>query len=129
MCVEEGKRMTTAIAPSSSSSTSQPADRLTTTIVEEPDGRVVVRATGFLDVYTASGFRQQLDRRVGDCDVLLDLTGVIFIDAAGIGLLLSIANRIGRHGCRVAVLCTEAIAGAVGVAGLNGTVSLVHRTP
>lgn len=96
--------------------------------MDEADGHVVVRATGFLDVYTAAEFRQQMDRRIGDCDVLLDLTGVIFIDAAGIGLLMSIANRIGRHGCRIAVICTEAIAGAVRLAGLHGTVSVAHRS-
>jgi anti-sigma B factor antagonist len=115
------------IAPPRDFDARQPAKRLSTTIIDEHAGRTLVRAAGFLDVYTAPEFRAELELRVGDRDVLIDMTGIVFIDAAGIGLLMSIVGRLHRHGCRVAFVCNETIAGAVQLAGVDGAVSVCQR--
>lgn len=114
------------IAPTRDFDSDQPAKRLSTTIIDDHATRTLVRVAGFLDVYTAPELRFDLER-VGDRDMLIDMTGVVFIDAAGIGLLMSIVGRLHRHGCRVAFVCNETIAGAVELAGVDGAVSVASR--
>jgi anti-sigma B factor antagonist len=59
-------------------------------VTAEPleDG-IMVRATGEIDVATVDLLRRQLDTaREGSASVLLDLSGVTFIDSTGLQLLL-----------------------------------------
>lgn len=52
--------------------------------------RTVVHLEGDIDVYTAPTVREKLDEqiRAGRTDLVVDLTGVTFIDSTGLGVLV-----------------------------------------
>jgi anti-sigma B factor antagonist len=56
-----------------------------------PDGAVVMRLVGRLDLYSASDVKQQLTRAVaeGHRRLVVDLGEVTFIDSSGLGALIS----------------------------------------
>lgn len=56
----------------------------------------VVRAIGEIDVRTAPSLRHALDRAVleGSGDVVLDLSGVGFVDSSGLGVILGRYRRM-----------------------------------
>jgi anti-sigma B factor antagonist len=58
-------------------------------------GVLVLRVVGEIDLITVGGLREQLHQYLSsDCrGLVLDFTGVSFLAACGIGLLVEIANR------------------------------------
>ncbi len=73
--------------------------------VEQVHGRAIVTACGEVDVATAPVLRQALmkasgapDRDSGNHHVVVDLSGVTFLDACGLGVLLAAALRARRAG-------------------------------
>lgn len=67
--------------------------------VERLAGTAVVRVTGDLDVMTVPDFRLELHALLdGTADVAVDLSGVEFLDATGLGVLVGAHRRAGRHG-------------------------------
>ena len=64
--------------------------------VECRDAFFVVAATGELDVYTSPNLRQSLDSVLaeGAEKVVVDLTGLSFIDSSGLGVLVGTQKRI-----------------------------------
>jgi anti-sigma B factor antagonist len=57
----------------------------------------VVRVTGEIDVYTAPGLRDALNRPGSD-HVVADLRGVTFLDSTGLGVLVGALKRLQRRG-------------------------------
>lgn len=59
----------------------------------------ILGVEGELDLYTAADL-ERLIHELGDevTHLLVDLTGVTFIDSAGVGLLTQCAKRLGSHG-------------------------------
>lgn len=67
--------------------------------VERLTGSAVVRVTGDLDVTTVPDLRLELNALLdGTTDVTVDLSGVSFLDATGLGVLVGAHRRAGRHG-------------------------------
>lgn len=68
--------------------------------VSEVDGWVVLAITGELDVATAPRLRQEAIRVTsgGDHRIVLDLSGVGFLDSTGLGVIVGILKRIRTHG-------------------------------
>ena len=66
------------------------------TAIEEHDGTSVVRVSGELDVYTAVALRATLDGlAVGDTGrLVVDLTGLGFMDSSGLGVLIATKKRV-----------------------------------
>lgn len=67
----------------------------------EPGASVaVVRVEGEVDMAVAALFRAALEERIHPhCDLVVDLAGVTFLDAAGVGVLLEVegaAREVGR---------------------------------
>jgi len=64
--------------------------------VEERDGAVVVRLAGELDLYNAHAVREQLlaaaDR--GPERLVVDLSGLTFIDSTGLGVLIEARTHL-----------------------------------
>ena len=59
---------------------------------------ITVRAVGNLDIYTASELRQRLSRHdPAGGGVVLDVSAVTLVDSAGLGTLMSFANRARRR--------------------------------
>ncbi|MFC7331175.1 STAS domain-containing protein [Marinactinospora rubrisoli] len=96
--------------------------------VHGPDGRAVVVARGELDVATADALADALTTaadRTGR-DVTVDLSGVAFCDAAGLGGLVRAANHADRAGLRIVLRApTQRIARLLYVTGLSGRFRIV----
>ncbi len=62
-----------------------------------------VTLSGGLDVATVAETRLRLHEEVdaGTGDLLVDVSGVLTVDATGLGLLLGLHRRAGRHGRRL----------------------------
>ncbi len=72
------------------------------TIMHSVQGRVVrVVLKGDLDLKTADPLRDALNKlldRYRDCDLLLDLSEVQFVDSSGLGVLLGRYRRLSAQG-------------------------------
>lgn len=62
--------------------------------------RTVVHVTGEIDVYTAPVLREELATLVdgGHVDLVVDLTGVPFMDSTGLGVLVGALKKVKTHG-------------------------------
>lgn len=78
--------------------------------VQRQDGFFVVTATGELDVYTSAELRETLEGVLSDGaeHVVVDLTGLTFMDSSGLGLLVGTQKAIKElpHGS-FAVVCDD----------------------
>jgi anti-sigma B factor antagonist len=70
-----------------------------------PEGYAVCRPVGELESYTVSQFRQALSEVASSGYLLIDLSGVTFIDSAGLGALIGGIRHTRELGGQVAVAC------------------------
>src|SRR5439155_17542114 len=73
--------------------------------LEEGDGYTICRPIGELDAYTVGQFREALGELASRPKLLLDMSGVPFVDAAGLGALIRGIRRAREGGGDVAVCC------------------------
>ena len=68
--------------------------------VTQCDGWSVVAVTGELELATAPRLRQQVVGLIGSgrSNVVIDLTGVDFIDSVGLGVIVGALKRARTHG-------------------------------
>jgi anti-sigma B factor antagonist len=71
-------------------------------------GCTVCRPVGELDAFTVSQFRQTLAELASSARLLIDLSGVPFVDSAGLGALIGGIRRVRELGGDVAVACPRA---------------------
>jgi anti-sigma B factor antagonist len=93
------------------------------------DGRVVLAVRGEVDVYSAPAFRDRITELL-DVDPLLvlDLTGLGFIDSTGLGVLVAGRNRSLERGGAVAFVCTqERVLKLLRITGLDAVFD-IHAT-
>lgn len=76
--------------------------------VDAADGYTVCRPVGELDAFTVSQFRQALSELASSPRLLIDLSGVPFVDSAGLGALIGGIRRVRELGGEVAVSSTRA---------------------
>ena len=59
-------------------------------VENDPSGATVLRVSGRLDLLSASVLRDAVRRRIGqgDVNVVIDLSGVPYVDSSGIGALI-----------------------------------------
>lgn len=76
---------------------------LLTVSTSERDGWIVLALVGQLDVATAPNFRETLQETQyrGDGRVVLDLSGLEFLDSFGLGVLVGGVKRARSHGGRL----------------------------
>jgi anti-sigma B factor antagonist len=72
-------------------------------------GENVCTATGDLDASTAWRLRQVMAELASSALVLLDLSGVTFVDSAGLGALVGGIRRTREFGGDVAVVCNRPV--------------------
>lgn len=72
-----------------------------------PDGDVVCRPVGELEALTVGQFRQALADTASPGCLVIDLSGVPFIDSAGLGALIGGIRRTRERGGRVALACSR----------------------
>jgi len=76
--------------------------------VTEGEGYTLCRPVGELDAYTVSGFRDALGRLTSAQKLVIDLSGVPFLDSAGLGALIAGIRRTRESGGEVALACDRA---------------------
>jgi anti-sigma B factor antagonist len=71
--------------------------------------RTVVAVTGEIDVYTAPKLREQIVALVdeGQYRLVVDMSGVEFLDSTGLGVLVGGLKRVRAHDGSLALVCTE----------------------
>ena len=72
---------------------------------ETPDGFVICRPVGELDAFTVSQFRQALSELASSPRLVIDMSGIPFVDSAGLGALIGGIRRTRELGGDVAVAC------------------------
>jgi anti-anti-sigma factor len=92
-------------------------------------GRVVVRAVGELDLDSGDLLRTATLRALGDAgvDLVVDLSGVTFIDCAGLAALLSARREVREHGGDLRIAGPSALARRL--LGLTGLADLERADP
>jgi anti-sigma B factor antagonist len=72
-------------------------------------GVEVVAVSGEIDIASAPRLITALNDAVGNCEqpVIVDLTGVGFMDSTGLALLLNAHRRLARRGKGLAVVCAD----------------------
>jgi anti-sigma B factor antagonist len=72
-------------------------------------GRTVVAVAGEIDVYTAPKLREQIVALVDDghYDLIIDMSGVEFLDSTGLGVLVGGLKRVRAHDGSLALVCNE----------------------
>jgi anti-sigma B factor antagonist len=74
---------------------------------QTPDGYTICRPVGELDAFTVSQFRQALAEMASSHRLLIDMSGVPFVDSAGLGALIGGIRRARELGGDVAVACNR----------------------
>ena len=72
---------------------------------ETPDGLLICRPVGELDAFTVSQFRQALAELASSKRLVIDMSGIPFVDSAGLGALIGGIRRTRELGGDVAVAC------------------------
>ena len=75
--------------------------------LEDGDGYKVCRPIGELDAFTVSQFRAALAELASHPRLLIDMSGVPFVDSAGLGALIGGIRRARELGGDVAVCCNR----------------------
>lgn len=77
--------------------------------IDENPSHTVCRPHGELDAFTVSQFREALAELANRPRLVIDLSGVPFIDSAGLGALIGGIRRTREQGGDVAVSCTRPV--------------------
>jgi anti-sigma B factor antagonist len=74
---------------------------------QSDNGYTICRPLGELDAFTVSQFRQTLAELASSPRLLIDMSGVPFVDSAGLGALIGGIRRARELGGDVAVACNR----------------------
>lgn len=71
--------------------------------------QTIVHVEGEIDVYTAPALRERLDDEIdrGNHRLVVDLTGVTFMDSTGLGVLVGRLKQIRLHDGSMRLVCTH----------------------
>ncbi|MCC2335534.1 STAS domain-containing protein [Cellulomonas sp. zg-Y766] len=98
--------------------------------VEDVGTRAVVHVAGEIDVSSAVRLRERLSLLIAEqhTDLVVDLTGVTFMDSTGLGLLVGTLKRVRIAGGRlVLVVASERLLKVFRITGLT-QVFTIHDT-
>jgi len=96
--------------------------------VDLQEGAAVFHVRGEVTGATAAGLRLELRGAIGQPAVLLDLSGVQFIDSLGFGSLIWVLRKIHEHGGVVAISGADARRGVAAAMTGSGLDRLVFLT-
>jgi anti-sigma B factor antagonist len=88
----------------------------------------LVTLSGEVDVYTAPALRERLVEDIeGGCPmVVIDMSGVDFIDSSGLGVLVSALKRVSEAGITMRIVCdSEPVLKIFRITGLDKVFDLV----
>lgn len=88
-------------------------------------GYSLLRPEGELDAFTVAPFRRAMADMAGTGWLVIDLSGVVFVDSAGLGALISGIRRIRERGGEVVVACGRpGLSRVLESTGLNSVVAV-----
>jgi anti-anti-sigma factor len=91
---------------------------------DAPDGAVIVRVLGDLDLCSAAELRAVLDRLAATARLtILDLSATSFIDCSGLGVVLQAALRSGSGSFTVARERSAPVARLIDLVGVDAALS------
>lgn len=96
-------------------------------VVDNTEGHVLIRATGELDVSSSPNLQRTGEDSLADGHdvVLLDLSGIAFLDSSGLGALIALHRSAVAHGAQVAVVsASTAVRRVVDLTGVRHVVPL-----
>jgi len=73
--------------------------------VVREEAATICRPVGELDAFSVADFREHLGGLAGDAAVIIDLSGVPFMDSAGLGALIGGIRKIREAEGEVVVVC------------------------
>ena len=91
------------------------------------EGVSVVSVTGEIDVHSAPALHEGLEAQIGRDlrGIVVDLTGVAFLDSTGLGALVSGRTAAGERGVSLPVVCnSDRILKLFTITGLDGVFQL-----
>lgn len=95
--------------------------------VEVAEDCTVCRPVGELDAYTVGDFREALGGVEESARLVVDLSGVPFMDSAGLGALIGGIRRVRDGGGAISVLCDRpAITRLLHTTGFDRIVPMVE---
>ena len=80
------------------------------TVTSRQEGtRSVITVNGEIDVYTAPSLRERLNELVaaGQYDLIVDMSGVEFLDSTGLGVLVGGLKRVRSHDGTLRLVCAQ----------------------
>lgn len=92
----------------------------------QPGQAPVATVTGEVDVYSAPALREGLTELLSKgTSVVVDLTGVAFLDSTGLGALVAARKAAEEQGAELPLVCTtERILKLFTITGLDGVFTL-----
>lgn len=98
---------------------------LAMSIDELPDAWVL-SASGDLDYSQCATFRIEIDRilRAVPAAVVVDFSGIEYLDSSGLGLLLSLAREYGEAGGRLVLVTNETVDSVLDMTRLAGVFTI-----
>jgi anti-anti-sigma factor len=106
-------------------------DRFTVSVAEHDRGRYVVTATGELDLAVADGLDARLEPLITPgAVVVLDGSGLTFMDSSGLRVLIRASNRATTEGATFRVVAPQpAVRRVLELAGADGFLATRDDVP
>lgn len=97
---------------------------LSINLAQNPDVWVVELA-GDLDYGECAAFRMYIDRIIREkpSAVILDLSGIDYLDSSGLGLLLALSKEYGAEGGKLVLVINDTVDNILSLTRLNGIFS------
>jgi anti-anti-sigma factor len=94
---------------------------LTINLDQNPDVWIADMA-GDLDYGECAAFRMQIDRILHESPpaVILDLSGIEYLDSSGLGLLLALSKEYGAQGGKLVLVINDTVDNILSLTRLNG---------
>ena len=93
--------------------------------------KVIAFLRGELDEYTAEHVRLSLDtilsdmQAIGSATLVLDFSGVSFMDSTGIGMLLARYNKFAKNGIKISI--KNAVGHVDKILAMSGIYTLINK--
>ena len=93
--------------------------------LDENDRRWLLALSGDLDYGECATLRVSIDRilKHAPASVIVDLSGIEYLDSSGLGLLLSLSKEYGTHGGRLVLVTNESVDSILDLTRLSGIFS------
>lgn len=96
-------------------------------------GKMRVSICGDIDHHSARSMRQRIDTEFANCapnELLLDMSGVGFMDSSGLGLILGRFSKASASGARFGVVNpSQSVLRVLDIAGAQRIISVISEKP